>query len=108
MGNTLVINRGEAKSRSPDPVLTRLLTKAYRYRELLVSGEAGSMQELANREGISRPYVSAFVRLGFLAPEIVEAIIQGEQPESLTAKRLLQCASLPAAWADQKVLLGFR
>ena len=106
-GNALVIGGRDTKGNSPDPVLLRLLQRANRYRSMLLDGESNSIQDMANREGISRPYFSAVVRLAFLAPEITEAIIRGEQPESLTAKRLLQCAALPNSWAEQKPTLGF-
>jgi hypothetical protein len=44
-------------------------------------------------------------RLAWLAPDIVEAILDGRQPKALTVKRLL--AKLPMDWADQRRALGF-
>ena len=106
-GNALVIGGKDAKDCKPDPALIRLLQRAQRYRSMLLDGETQSIQAMADREGVSRPYLSAVVRLAFLAPEITESIVLGEQPESLTTKRLLQCAALPSSWPEQKAMLGF-
>jgi site-specific DNA recombinase len=106
-GNTLVIGGTDAKDCKPDPALVRLIQRAHRYRLMLLDGETQSIQAMADREGVSRPYLSAVVRLAFLAPEITEAIVRGEKPDALTAKRLLQCAALPNSWPEQKAMLGF-
>ena len=45
--------------------------------------------------------------LAFLAPDIVEAIVQGRQPVALTARYLKRLKPLPASWAEQRRLLGF-
>jgi hypothetical protein len=74
--------------------------------EALVSGQAGSVAELAATEGISDRYVSSLLPLAFLAPDIVEAIASGRQPPELTAHRLIRTVDLPIAWAAQKQLLG--
>jgi site-specific DNA recombinase len=47
------------------------------------------------------------IRLAFLAPDIVEAILEGRQPADLNLTRLKQLGQLPLAWADQRSLLGF-
>ena len=45
--------------------------------------------------------------LAFLAPEIVEAILAGDQPAHLTTQSLINRRDLPLDWADQKAPLGF-
>ena len=47
------------------------------------------------------------IPLAFLAPDIVEAIIEGRQPVELTAARLKRMRHLPASWAEQRRFLGF-
>lgn len=106
-GNALIIDGCEASAKSSDRVLLKLLSRAHRFHGMVLDGEAQSIQALADREGVSRPYLSALVRLAFLAPEITEAICRGEQPPTLTSKRLLQCAALPNSWDEQKRILGF-
>lgn len=47
------------------------------------------------------------VRLAYLAPDIVAAIVEGRQPTGFTANRLLQDTRLPIGWAEQRSELGF-
>jgi hypothetical protein len=103
----LVIDAPNGTPAKADPVLLRLLAKAQRYRNILLAGESGSIQELANKEGVSRPYFSSVVRLGFLSPDIIEAIVQGEQLNRLSAKWLLKNTALPLDWSTQREMLGF-
>ena len=103
----LVIDGPDGPMAAPDPVLLRLLAKAHRYRDSLLSGEGKSIQDLAEKAGVSRPYFSSVVRLGFLAPSITEAIGRGERPDHLTAKWLLKNTALPSEWAAQESMLGF-
>jgi site-specific DNA recombinase len=48
------------------------------------------------------------LRLTFLAPDIVRAILDGKQPATLTARRLMADTRLPLAWAEQRARLGFK
>jgi hypothetical protein len=52
-------------------------------------------------------YLERLARLGFLAPDIVSAILKGEQPKSLTARKLLRVPNLPISWKEQRRVLGF-
>jgi len=45
------------------------------------------------------PYVSRILRLTLLAPDIVEAILDGHQPTKVTLAALMR--PLAANWADQ-------
>jgi hypothetical protein len=45
--------------------------------------------------------------LGLLAPDIVEAILDGRQPVELTVTRLKRVRDLPISWAEQRRILGF-
>jgi site-specific DNA recombinase len=51
--------------------------------------------------------VVRLARLNFLAPDIVDAIVEGRQPASLNARRLSRIGELPASWEEQRRLLGF-
>ena len=52
-------------------------------------------------------YVTRLLRLTYLAPDIVAAIVDGRQPIGLTANRLMANTRLPLEWKDQRELLGF-
>ncbi len=102
----LVIDGLGDRARQPDRALLRVLAQAHRYRERLLAGQGRSMQDIADEVGVGRSYFSRIVRLGFLAPDIVEVIMKGRQPPTLTAEKLSLGVELPADWADQKALLG--
>jgi hypothetical protein len=55
-----------------------------------------------------RPDVGRRIRLTFLAPDIVTAIVAGEQPNTLTIGSLLRDRDIPLSWAEQRRLFGFR
>jgi hypothetical protein len=52
-------------------------------------------------------YATRLVRLAFLAPDIVTAILAGKQPAGLTANKLMADTRLPLDWRDQRAALGF-
>lgn len=61
--------------------------------------------EIAQRIALSEPHVRRLLRFIYLAPDIVEAIVEGRQPRILTVKVLLRGISLD--WADQRAAFGF-
>ena len=62
-----------------------------------------SISELAEREGIAFTYMARVMRLSLLAPEIVDAIMDGRQPESVTLANLMD--PFPLDWKEQRVKL---
>ena len=62
---------------------------------------------MAPREGVSRSYFTRVAGLGYLAPDITQAILDGRQPPDLTAEKLLEHSRLPLAWHDQGTVHGF-
>jgi site-specific DNA recombinase len=66
------------------------------------------MVAIARREGVGKQYVSRLIRLAFLAPAIVERIVEGRQPPELTAQALLTGRlELPLDWEAQSRTLEF-
>src|SRR6202049_2519394 len=94
-GMRLVIEGRSASPTTLDPVLLKEIRRAHRCFEALVSGQVGSVAELATLEEISDRYVSSLLPLAFLAPDIVDAIVAGRQPPDLTAHRLIRAVDLP-------------
>ncbi|MBP6224672.1 MAG: hypothetical protein KA439_06385 [Rhizobacter sp.] len=98
---------GESATRGVDAKLVALISKAHDWFERLSSGRCDSVQAIAQEEQIaSSSYVTRVIYLAFLAPDIVQAIVRGEQPVELTADRLIRMGPLPVAWEDQRALLG--
>jgi hypothetical protein len=87
--------------------LIKLLVRAHRFNTSLVQGDGIAFAALAVREGVSRSYFTRLVRLSYLAPDILQAILEGRQPRDLTAEKLLAHSRLPLAWPDQRSVLGF-
>ncbi len=91
-----------------DPVLIKLIARAHDWMKLLTSGRIRSIKELTEREGLTGSYITRVMRLSFLAPDIVAAILEGRQPPDHTAKKLLRGIDLPVSWEEQRTILGFR
>jgi hypothetical protein len=84
-----------------------LLRNAYATRDALMTGRDATIDALAQRLGVKRDYLSAHMRLTYLAPGIVIDLFAGRQPEALTAARLvLLSKDLPHDWQGQRVALG--
>jgi hypothetical protein len=90
-----------------DPVLIKAVARARIWFEELQSGTAKSLQDIAARYEVSDGYVSHLLPLAFLAPDIVEAIVAGQQPADLTTDALIKRINLPADWSEQRRILGF-
>ena len=88
-----------------DPVLVRLLLRAHAIRARLLEEPSLPLKEIAAEEGISSSYVTRLLRLAFLAPDIVTAILNGRHPPQLTANRLMDDTRLPLDWTAQRELL---
>ncbi len=102
----MVGERGGAPRQGTAP-LARLVAKAHLLQASLVSGEAADLDALARREGVGRTYLARVLRLACLAPDIVEAILGGREPEGLTVNALMKRGRLPLAWDEQRRALGF-
>jgi hypothetical protein len=66
---------------------------------LLEIGDYATITDIAEAENINPSYVSRVLRMTLLAPEIVEAILTGKQPEGLTMAKAMQ--PFPADWRRQ-------
>lgn len=88
----------------PDPGLIELLRKGRGWWLQLQTGTI-DIATIAREEQVNDSWVSRLVRLNFLAPALVEAILAGTQPASLTAASL-RSADLPIAWNEQMAMFG--
>ena len=79
-----------ALDRRQDITLIKAVARAFRWRRMLESGRFGTIDELASAEKINSSYVSRVLRLTLLAPGIVEAILDGRQPEGVTLPGLME------------------
>jgi hypothetical protein len=98
----LVQNDGShAGSPVPDPTLVRLLVTARRWWAQLRAEEI-DVQNLAAREGVTASYMTRIVRMAFLGPEVVEAILAGTHPTWLNGGSITSPAAIPISWLSQR------
>lgn len=86
--------------------LVALVADARQARELVLAKPEQSIASVAREQGCCRNGLTKLVALSCLAPDIVTAIVEGKQPEHLTANRLTGKA-LALSWAEQRAALGF-
>jgi DNA invertase Pin-like site-specific DNA recombinase len=94
----------DALPRRLDQALIIAIARAKVWMRDLRTRKYADTKEIARRFQLSDAHVRRILRLGYLAPDIIEAIIEGRQHRSLTVKRLLR--GIPCAWADQRTTFG--
>ena len=96
----LVHAGGATTQRQANPSLVRLLVKARRWWATLREGEL-DIKRLAAVEGVQAAYVSRVVRLAFLSPAVVEAMLRGSLRAGVDAAALTATDAVPACWREQ-------
>ncbi len=87
-----------------DPALVKALARAFRYQRLLDEGRYSSVSEIAAAERIDRGYLGRVLQLTLLAPDIVEAILDGRQSAELGLPALV--GPFPLEWDTQRTALA--
>lgn len=86
-----------------DSTLVKALARAFRWRRMLETGHYTTIDELARAEKINASYVSRVLRLTLLAPDTVEAILDGRQAEGVTLPALME--PFPVEWERQRQII---
>ena len=98
---------GASQPRKTDNTLVKALARAFRWKRMLETGEFATiaeLAELAEREGIASYYMTRVLRLTLLAPNITEAILDGQQGPEVTLARVLEPFS--PEWLEQEISLA--
>lgn len=90
---------------SVDTSLIKLIGRAHMWFDHMKTGL--SFKEIAEKEKVDERLVARTIRCAFLAPDITSAILKGQEPSDLSSQILLRLPKLPAAWDEQRDLLGF-
>ena len=102
----IVLGGIAAPAPTPDPMLIRTLIAARsRTADYLDPIRALTVSDLDRGEGADVGDVSRSLQLAFLAPDLVERILDGNQPVALTAERLKR-VDVPLLWEDQRAMLA--
>ena len=83
-----------------DNAMVKAIARAFRWREMLENGKYATIAEIAAAEKINESYVGRVLRLTLLAPDIVEAILNGRQPVEMTLAVLVRPFSV--LWEAQR------
>ena len=87
-----------------DNAMVKAIARAFRWRDMLESGAHATIAEIAVVENINESYVGRVLRLSLLAPELVDAVLAGQQPAEVQLEQLLR--KFPVEWPLQR--LAFR
>jgi hypothetical protein len=99
----MVLPVDRSTQRQTDDTLVKALARAFRWKRMLESGAFTTIAELAARDGIAPSYLTRVLRLTLLAPDIVEAILDGKQGARLTLEGLMEPFS--PEWEEQRTLI---
>ena len=86
-----------------DRALIRAVCIARRYAEQIALGEIPTTKDVAKAEGLCDHYLARLMPLAWLAPDLVEMIVDGRQPKSLTLSVITK-HDLPLGWDEQRDL----
>jgi hypothetical protein len=87
-----------------DNAMIKLLARGHRWHRKLFDGNHASIEDMAKSENISPSFVSRILRLAYLSPTVVEAILDGKYPAQLTMKDLME--PFPMEWDAQAKHFG--
>ena len=85
--------------------VVQALARAFLWSDAIESGAVGSVSDLAKALDIDNSYMVRILKLTTLAPDIIEAILNGEEPSGLSLARLIR--TFPMDWEKQRVDFGF-
>ena len=85
--------------------VVQALGRAFSWSDAIERGEFRSISDLARNLDVDNSYVVRILKLTTLAPDIIEAILNGEEPSGLSLAQLIR--TFPMDWERQRALFGF-
>lgn len=86
--------------------LAAAVARGHQWNEKFLSGKYRTVSELANKVGVDKSFFTRMMNLALLAPDIIDAIMNGREPDGLTFKDLT-VKPLPLSWDEQRRMWGF-
>jgi len=107
-GRTVIVlpdgSRGVVRREATiDNTMIKVIARGFRWHRLLYDGTYATIEDLAAAEKINPSYVSRILRLAYLSPVVVQAILDGKHPAWLTMRHLLE--PFPTDWKQQEKTL---
>lgn len=88
-----------------DDALIKAVVRAHTWQEMIETGKARSIRDVAGRENVPSGYACKIIRLTELAPDITTAILNGRQPKALQLAEMMD--DFPIRWDEQRQHFGF-
>jgi site-specific DNA recombinase len=95
----------QRSSQQTNPSLMKAVARGRVWYERILEGKSSDQRSLTLHAGVTERYVGLVFGCAFLAPDIVEAILEGRQPRDLIFKKL--CSNIPLSWTEQRHQFGF-
>lgn len=89
---------GRIARHKTDNTFVKAMARAFRWKQMLESGQFTTANEFAEREGIAPSYMTRVMRLTQLEPGIIEAVLDGRQGDAVTLALVLE--PFPVSWSD--------
>ena len=87
--------------------LVKAFASAYKWQKMLKEKEVSSFAEIAELEKSDKTYIAKVFKLNYVALDIVEAILKGNQPPQLNLRDFIQ-KTIPDLWTEQREVWGFK
>jgi hypothetical protein len=84
--------------------LQKALIQGFQYRDKLESGQVKSVSDLSRSEKVERAFLFRSLSLVNLAPDLIEAILDGTESKNLTICALRK--GIPEDWDEQRRIFG--
>ncbi len=95
----------DAEADNTDYTFISALGKAFSWQRMLDEGKYQTPKELAEKEKVEVTHMYRVMRLTLLAPDIIEAVLNGKQPRTLTLQNVVR--GFPISWQEQRKVFGF-
>ena len=96
----LVAPKSSSSEGTPIPSLVKAVARAREWYERIVSGEVGTVGQLAQKTGLPSTYIKRILACAMFSPQMTEIILSGKHRPNLTLRGLLQKA--PIDWQEQE------
>ena len=88
-----------AEARAQDPHVLQAIARAWSWRRKIENGEVTTLSDIAQTEGVTVSFVSRFLRLAYLSPDVLQMLVTERRPCAVSIETLAKAATLP--WAEQ-------